>query len=108
MEVIKADRQPIGYEAGKDQPFTNHQIQLQKGDTLYTFSDGYADQYGGDANSPYGKGKKFSKRRFKELVLSLQQKSMTEQKEIFDATIESYRGDLEQLDDILVIGVRIL
>ena len=107
LEVIKADRQPIGYEQGKDQPFTNHEIQLQKGDTLYTFSDGYADQYGGDDDSSYGKGKKFSRRRFKELVLSLQQKSMTEQKETFDTTIENYKGDLEQIDDILVIGVRI-
>jgi len=104
---LKADRQPIGYEHGKDQPFTNHEIQLQKGDTLYTFSDGYADQYGGDANSSFGNGKKFSKRRLKELVLSLQQKSMTEQKETFDTTIENYKGDLEQIDDILVIGVRI-
>jgi len=103
----KADRQPIGYEQGKDQPFTNHEIQLQKGDTIYTFSDGYADQYGGDENSTYGKGKKFSKGRFKKLVLSLQEQSMTEQKETFDTIIESYKGDLEQVDDILVIGVRI-
>ena len=103
----KADRQSVGYVEIKGKPFTNHQIQLQKGDTLYTFSDGYADQYGGEDNSPYGKGKKFSKKRFKELVLSLQQQSMTKQKETFDTTIENYKGDLEQLDDILVIGVRI-
>ena len=104
---LKADRQPIGYEQDKDQPFTNHEIQLKKGDTLYTFSDGYADQYGGDENSLYGEGKKFSRGRFKKLVSSLQEQSMTEQKEAFDTTIESYKGDLEQVDDILVIGVRI-
>ncbi|MBN4051622.1 tetratricopeptide repeat protein, partial [bacterium AH-315-M05] len=103
----KADRQSVGYVELKGKPFTNHQIQLQKGDTLYTFSDGYADQYGGEDNSSYGKGKKFSKKRFKELVLSLQRQSMTKQKETFDTTIENYKGDLEQIDDILVIGVRI-
>ncbi|MBW8051601.1 MAG: SpoIIE family protein phosphatase [Cytophagales bacterium] len=104
---IKADRQTVGYQYGKVQPFTNHEIQLQKGDTLYTFSDGYADQFGGDDNQIAGKWKKFSKTRFKELVLSLQQKSMMEQKKILDKTIENYKENLEQLDDILVIGVRI-
>ena len=107
LEVLKADRQPIGYELGKDQPFTNHEIQLQKGDTLYIFSDGYQDQYGGNENSTYGKGKKFGKRKFKELILSLQQQSMTQQKEIFDTAIENHKGNLEQIDDILVIGVRV-
>ena len=98
---IKPDRQPVGYEEGKEGLFTKHEIQLQKGDTLYTFSDGYQDQFGGE------KDKKFMVKRFKELLVSIQDKSMQEQKGILDRTIENWKGDGEQIDDICVIGVRI-
>ena len=109
---IKPDKQPIGYEEDKEAPFTKHEIQLQKGDTIYTFSDGYKDQFGGPndpkGTSSYGAGKKFSYKRFKELLLSIQDKSMQEQKEILDKTIEDWKGDKEeQIDDICIIGVRI-
>ena len=97
----KADKQPIGYEQGKDQPFTKHEIQLQKGDTIYIFSDGYQDQSGGPRN------KKFMKKQFRQLFLDIQGKSMQEQKEILDNTIEAWKGDLEQVDDILVIGIEV-
>jgi len=98
---IKPDKQPIGYEEGKEEPFTNHEIQLQKGDTIYIFSDGYQDQYGGPRN------KKFMKKQFRQLFIDVQGKSMQEQKEILDKTIENWKGDGEQVDDILVIGVRV-
>ena len=99
---IKADRQPIGYHQGKeDLPFTKQEIQLYEGDTVYIFSDGYADQFGGDKN------KKFSYTQFKELLLSVQDRAMEEQKQILDETIEKWRGQQEQIDDICVIGVRI-
>ena len=97
---IKADRQPIGIFIGeKLQPFTNHKIKLQKGDQLYIFSDGYVDQFGG------AQGKKFKSKQFKELLLSIQNKSMPEQREILNQTIERWQGTYEQTDDICVIGV---
>ena len=97
---IKADRQPIGIFIGEElQHFTNHKIKLQKGDQLYIFSDGYVDQFGG------AQGKKFKSKQFKELLLSIQNKSMPEQREILNQTIERWQGTYEQTDDICVIGV---
>jgi len=98
---IKADKQPIGYHPDKNSPFTRQEIQLQAGDTIYLFSDGYADQFGGE------KSKKFSYKKFKDLLLSIQDRAMVEQKQILDETIEKWRGQQEQIDDICVIGVRI-
>jgi serine phosphatase RsbU (regulator of sigma subunit) len=97
---IKANKQPIG-KYDDHQPFVNHTIQLQKGDIIYIFSDGYADQFGGS------KGKKFKYKQFKEILLSIQDKSMVEQRKLLDETIEEWRGELEQIDDIVIIGVRI-
>jgi serine phosphatase RsbU (regulator of sigma subunit) len=101
-EIIetKADKQPIGkFRAAT--PFTTHTIELEKGDTIYLFSDGYADQFGGE------KGKKMKTVNFKKSLLSLQDKSMTEQKELINIAFEDWRGSLEQIDDVCVIGVRI-
>lgn len=100
LTEIKADKQPIGYfETAK--PFTNHKIKLAKGDTMYIFSDGYADQFGGP------QGKKFKSSRFKELLVSIQDQSMEKQKEILLDTLHQWQGDLEQVDDICIIGVRV-
>ncbi len=98
---VKADRQPIAYLEGKNKPFTTNEIQLKKGDTIYIFSDGYTDQFGGPEN------KKFSSKQFKDLLLSIQDKLMEEQREILDKTIEDWKGDGEQIDDICVVGVRV-
>ncbi len=101
-EIIetKADKQPIGkFEGFKN--FTTHEIDLQKGDTIYVFSDGYADQFGGE------KGKKFKTKALRELLLNIQSKSMTEQKEIINQRFETWRGKFEQIDDVCFIGVRI-
>ena len=98
---VKADKQPVGFLTGEQPPFTNHVIQLQKGDTIYIFSDGYEDQFGGPRD------KKFKTKQFKEVLISIQDKTMQEQKERLDKTIEDWRGDEEQVDDILVFGVRV-
>ena len=87
---IKTDRMPIGIHAEMKE-FTNNELQLQKGDALYLFSDGYADQFGGE------KGKKFKYSRFRELLLSIHDKPMEEQKTILDKTFEDWKGNLEQL-----------
>ena len=109
LEEIKADRQPVGYYDGKEEhPFTNHNIQLQKGDVIYIFSDGYADQLGGD------RCKKFGYNRFRQLLTDISDKNMEEQKQILDKTIEAWKDHidpyddkpLEQMDDILVMGMR--
>ena len=103
---IKADKQPIGiYE--KLKPFTKHDIELQKRDMLYIFSDGYADQFGGNSKGEYGHGQKFKRGKFKKLLLSIHKKPMEEQKQILDNTIEEWRGNIEQGDDICVVGVRV-
>jgi len=97
LEQIKADKQPVGYHYGKQMPFTNHNIPLRKGDTLYLFSDGYRDQFGGP------RGKKFMSKRFKQLFLDIQEMGMEEQKKHLDKTIEDWKGDGEQVDDILFV-----
>ena len=97
---IKPDKQPIGkYDDAK--PFTKHEIDLEKGDVIYTFSDGYADQFGGP------KGKKFMYKPFRELLLSIHKKPMDDQHNILMDTFEAWRGSMEQIDDVCVIGVRI-
>jgi ligand-binding sensor domain-containing protein/serine phosphatase RsbU (regulator of sigma subunit) len=102
FKEIKADKFPIGnLRAGEVRKFTNHEIQLVKGDTVYVFSDGYADQFGGPA------GKKFKASSFKQLILENGHLNMQQQGELLNRTIEGWRGNLEQVDDILVIGTRL-
>ena len=98
---VKPDRMPIGYYFGKDASFTNHEIALEPGDTFYLFSDGYIDQKGG------GENKKFLSRRFKTLLLGIQDKTMHDQKEILEKNLSDWMGDNFQVDDILVMGVRV-
>jgi serine phosphatase RsbU (regulator of sigma subunit) len=94
-----ADRMPIAIYDEMNE-FTTHTIHLQKGDVIYMFSDGYADQFGGP------KGKKFKYKPLQDLLISLQEKNMAEQKEILNKTIEEWRGDFEQIDDIIVMGLK--
>lgn len=103
-EIIqtKADKFPIGsFLEGETPNFTNHKLQLQKGDQLYIFSDGYADQFGGP------KGKKFMYRRFRELIVEHSTKSPDNQKQALQESLFDWMQDEEQVDDILVIGVRV-
>lgn len=96
----KPDKQPIG-KTDQTKPFTTHQINLIKGDTIYIFTDGYQDQFGGE------KGKKFKAAQLKELLLGIQDKTMDEQKELLNNAFENWKGNLEQVDDVCIIGVRI-
>lgn len=100
---VKADRFSVGADvhfAGDRKLFKSHKIYLQKDDVIYLFSDGYADQFGGPD------GKKFKYRRFRHLLLTIHKHSMEKQKAILDASIEEWKGDIDQVDDILVIGIK--
>ncbi len=98
---IKGDKVPIGGDQEGEHQYTNHELDIRSGDVIYIFSDGYPDQFGGP------KGKKFKYKPFKELLLAEHHRPMSEQQKLLDQTIEEWRGELEQIDDILVIGVRI-
>lgn len=100
FEEIAADRQPIGYFEYQ-KPFTNSSITLEKGDTMFMFSDCYSDQFGG------AKNKKFKSSNFKKKLISIQSNSLEVQKEILEKEFDNWKGDFEQTDDVCVIGVRI-
>ncbi len=97
----KADRMPIGYYYGQPESFRGHKVNIQEGDIFYMFSDGYADQLGGP------KTKKFTSKRFRELLLRIHDKPLLEQKEILHKSLMEWKGNTSQLDDILIIGLRI-
>jgi len=102
VNQVKADKFAIGgYYEDASKKYTNHVMQLQDKDYIYVFSDGYADQFGGP------KGKKFMYKRFRDYLLTLNGKSMPAQKEFLDTTLEQWKGPLEQIDDILVIGMHV-
>ena len=100
LTETKADRRSIGISSGSDL-FTNHKIKLQKGDCFYIFSDGYVDQKGGADKT------KFFYRPFRELLTLIHIQPMKKQKAVLDQTFESWKGTLEQMDDVTIIGVRI-
>jgi ligand-binding sensor domain-containing protein/serine phosphatase RsbU (regulator of sigma subunit) len=101
FEKIDADKNPIGgSQLDPDRKFTCHSYFAKPGDTFYMASDGYADQFGGE------KGKKFMVKRFNELLLSMQEQNMQEQATILESTFNKWRGSYQQVDDILVIGIR--
>jgi len=100
IEETKANKTAIGGHTEEDQVFDTHTFELNKGDTCYLSSDGYADQFGAD-------DKKLMTRNFKNLLLQIQDKPMDEQGVLLGKYIETWRGSTEQTDDILVIGVRV-
>jgi len=97
---IKGDRQPIGVH-WEETAFTNHSVMLEENDAFYLFSDGFVDQYGGEQR------KKFKSLPFKRLLLSIQGEKMSKQGHILENTFENWRGDVEQIDDVSVIGVKV-
>ncbi len=99
---IKGNKFSVGVHVSTEvQKFTNHKIKMKKGDVVYIFSDGYADQFGGP------RGKKFMQNQFRNLLFDIHRKPMSEQKRILDSTIEHWRGNEDQVDDILVMGMRV-
>lgn len=99
---IKADRRPIGSsDLYGDQEFKNNTIHLQTNDKIYLFSDGYADQFGGED------GKKFNKSRFKEIIKQIHGEKMSIQKRMLLEALNTWKGEFEQVDDICIIGVQI-
>jgi serine phosphatase RsbU (regulator of sigma subunit) len=101
IKEIRGNSFPIGYYFGETNPFTLHTAELQKGDSLYIFSDGYADQFGGE------NGKKFKHKQLQKLLISLREKNMNEQKEKLKKAFDDWKGDMIQIDDVLMIGVKI-
>lgn len=96
----KADKQPVGFHP-TPQPFSSKTVRLKKNDIIYTLTDGFADQFGGQ------KGKKFKHKQLKELILSISGLPMEEQKEELSKALSLWQGNLEQIDDILIIGIKI-
>ncbi len=98
----KANKQPIGgLETDNRKLFTNHEIKLQEKDCIYLFTDGYADQFGGD------KGKKLMVKNFERHLTELHSESMAQQETLIHKKFEEWKGDNEQVDDVLVIGIKI-
>lgn len=97
---LKPDKQPIGnYEHQK--AFTSHNLQLAEGDSIYIFTDGYADQFGGP------RGKKLKYKQLEAELLRMHQKNPLEQKEILNKVFEVWKGNLEQIDDVCIIGISV-
>ncbi|MDR1153910.1 MAG: SpoIIE family protein phosphatase [Bacteroidales bacterium] len=98
---VCADRMPIGIYATAASPFTRHSVPIMPGDSIYMFSDGYCDQFGG------ADLKKFKKKNLKKLLAEIHTFSMTEQKKRLKQNLDQWRGDLPQVDDILMLGIKI-
>jgi PAS domain S-box-containing protein len=91
----------IGSYTQRNTEFKDHNITLETGDAIYMFTDGFIDQFGGP------RGKKFMSKRLKKLLMAIQDNSMDDQKKILEEKLESWRGELEQVDDICMIGIKI-
>lgn len=100
LKEIAPDKQPIG-KYDKVMPFKTHKLTLKKGDTVYLFSDGFADQFGGE------KGKKFKYRQIQNKIIELASTSLKQQGEVLHRVFEEWKGMLEQVDDVLMIGIRL-
>ncbi len=101
IEEIQATKQAIGGFTEDNQNYDTHEIKIQQGDTFYIFSDGYSDTFGGQ------EGKKLTIKKFKQILLDIQNRTMQEQEKHLDDFIENWKADIEQVDDILIIGVRL-
>jgi serine phosphatase RsbU (regulator of sigma subunit) len=100
MHELLGDRQPIGKHE-RYVPFITHTVQIHKGDTIYMFSDGYADQFGGK------KGKKLMHKQLKQILTNLAKSEINIQKPLLAQVFEDWKGNLEQIDDVLVIGIKL-
>lgn len=100
LTEIKADNMPVGVHAIEEDSFATQTIKLQKDDVIYIFSDGYADQFGGP------NGKKFKYGPLKDLLIDISDKALEKQKETLETVIKDWKGNEEQVDDILVFGIK--
>jgi serine phosphatase RsbU (regulator of sigma subunit) len=100
LTEYRADRMPIAIHQNMAK-FTTHEIQLQKGDHLYLFTDGYVDQFGGP------EGKKFKFTRFRQMLVDNAGLSMKKQKQLIESTFVEWKGEREQVDDVLVLGLEV-
>jgi serine phosphatase RsbU (regulator of sigma subunit) len=91
---------PVVVGAEEEKPFTGHTCELEKNDTIYLFTDGYTDQFGGTKN------KKFKIQPFRNLIADIHKLSMDDQKSRIIETFDTWKGNLRQLDDVLVLGFR--
>ncbi len=101
MKVIRADMQDISSKYESPKPFTNHRIKVKDGDMIYLFTDGFPDQFGGKER------KKFKYWKFRKLLLDIHQESVSKQEMLLSLEFNRWKGDNEQIDDVLVMGVRI-
>jgi serine phosphatase RsbU (regulator of sigma subunit) len=101
LREYRSNRMPIGIYYGENETFTNCEIDVQKGDTIYIFSDGFADQFGGPS------GSKYMKHNLKKLLSEICQKPMIEQRSILENEFENWKGSNNQIDDVTILGVRI-
>jgi len=99
--IYKGDRMPVSIHQNANVSFTNHEIDINEDDIIYIFSDGFVDQIGGP------KKRKFMSRNLQDLLLKIHQKPMDVQEQILNKTFEDWKGDYIQLDDILVIGIKL-
>ncbi|MCW3105341.1 MAG: hypothetical protein JWO09_3781 [Bacteroidetes bacterium] len=98
---LKADKMPVGKHDRDSQPFSQHEVSLQPNDVVYTFTDGFPDQFGGP------RGKKFMYKQLKELLLEISSLPMAEQEKILKEKFTGWKADHEQVDDVLLTGIRI-
>lgn len=97
---IKGDRMSVGYHEDKDRKFLMQEIEMKKGDIIYLFSDGYSDQFGGEDSM------RFLKKNFKILLKNIHKLNIDEQKKNLEFTYLDWKGENQQIDDILIMGVR--
>lgn len=101
LHEYRGDKHPVGIFGDKLLPFQAFEIEIQPGDTIYTFTDGFADQFGGE------KGKKFKYKQLKELIISIQSSPLNKQEEAMRNAFQKWKGSLEQVDDVCMIAVKI-
>jgi serine phosphatase RsbU (regulator of sigma subunit) len=98
---LEADKIPVGASPREHESFTNHSFDLQKGDIIYVFTDGFSDQFGGV------KGKKFKHQQLQEKLLEISAEPLAQQKQKLESVFEEWKGKLEQVDDVLIVGIKV-
>lgn len=102
LKTYRGDHQPVGLLLGEKKPFTKHKVKLKKDDMLYIYSDGYQDQFGGE------RGKKYMAAKFKNQLLKMSKETEEQQLSLLDQEFSTWIQDYEQIDDVCVMGVRII